>query len=346
MRWSKVHVEAISYELPEERVSSASIEARLAPVYDALRLEAGQLEALTGIRERRWWPPATSMSDAAARAGRKALEASRVPPEEIGAVIYGGVCRDNLEPATACAVAETLGVSPDAMVFDISNACLGMLNGVIDIANRIELGQIRAGIVVGAESAREIVERTIGRLTAEPTLEQLRLCLATFTGGSGASAIVLTDSSISDTGHRLLGGAALSAPVHHRLCRWGPTHGLLGDGPQVADTDASAVLVNGIELAKRTWSRFLETMKWRPSDLDKTICHQVGSGNRRTLLSTLGIPEERDFFTFPTLGNTGSTALPITASFAAEQGFLAPGDRVGFLGIGSGLNCMMLGLQW
>ena len=26
------------------------------------------------------------------------------------------------------------------MVFDVSNACLGMLNGMVDIANRIELG--------------------------------------------------------------------------------------------------------------------------------------------------------------------------------------------------------------
>jgi len=346
MRWSKVHLEAIAYELPQERIESASLERRLAPVYDALRLNVGQLEALTGIRERRYWPPDPVMSDVAARAGRKALDASGVRPEDIGAVIYGGVCRDNLEPATACAVAETLGVSEEAVIFDVSNACLGMLNGVVDIANRIELGQIRAGIVVGAESAREIVDQTIDRLLGQPTLDELRLCLATLTGGSAAAAIVLTDASISDTEHRLLGGAIQSAPRHHRLCRWGPTHGLLGDGPQRADTDSSAALTGGVELAERTWGAFLSELKWRSQDVDKVVCHQVGSGNRRALLPTLGIAEDRDFVSFPTLGNTGSAALPITAALAAEQGFLAPGDRVGLLGIGSGLNCLMLGLQW
>ena len=60
----------------------------------------------------------------------------------------------------------------------------------------------------------------------------------------------------------------------------------------------------------------------------------------------LGIPLEKDFSTFPYLGNMGTVSLPLTAALAEERGFLRPGDRVGFLGIGSGLNCMMLGLDW
>ena len=33
-------------------------------------------------------------------------------------------------------------------------------------------------------------------------------------------------------------------------------------------------------------------------------------------------------------------------TIAEERGFLERGDKVGFLGIGSGLNCLMLGFQW
>ena len=65
-------------------------------------------------------------------------------------LIYAGVCREQFEPATACAVAADLGISPDAAVYDLSNACLGVLNGIVDVANRIELGQCRAGLVVSA----------------------------------------------------------------------------------------------------------------------------------------------------------------------------------------------------
>jgi 3-oxoacyl-[acyl-carrier-protein] synthase-3 len=47
-----------------------------------------------------------------------------------------------------------------------------------------------------------------------------------------------------------------------------------------------------------------------------------------------------------TLGNTGSAALPLSLSRAVEAGFVRTGDKVALLGIGSGLNCLMLGLEW
>lgn len=346
MRWSRVCLESIAYQLPLERVSSSDLEERLAPVYDALRLAPGQLEALTGIRERRYWPPGTAMHEVATQAGERALQRAGISASELGAVIYAGVTRDKLEPATACAVADALGAPPEAWVYDISNACLGMLNAMVEIANRIELGQIQAGLVVAAESAREIVDETIERMNAEPSLETLRLCVATLTGGSAAAGIVLTDASISRTGRRIVGGTSLSAPEHHRLCTWGPASGLLGQTPQVANTDASALLVEGVSLGVRTFERFLAKLGWHPDDVDRVICHQVGAGNRRSMLKALGIPEEKDFSTFPTFGNTGTVALPMSLAMAAEQAFLTEGERVALLGIGSGLSSVMLGLSW
>jgi len=79
---------------------------------------------------------------------------------------------------------------------------------------------------------------------------------------------------------------------------------------------------------------------------DKVICHQVGASHRDSILKTLGIAEEKDFSTYPYLGNMGTVSLPLTAALAEEREFLRPGDRVGFLGIGSGLNCLMLGVEW
>ena len=46
------------------------------------------------------------------------------------------------------------------------------------------------------------------------------------------------------------------------------------------------------------------------------------------------------------LGNTGSVALPITAAMGIEQGHLRPGDRVAMMGIGSGINVVILGIDW
>ena len=78
-----------------------------------------------------------------------------------GALIHGSVCRDFLEPATACRVHHGLELPGECMIYDVSNACLGLLNGMIQVASMIELGQIRAGVVVGTECGRELVENTI-----------------------------------------------------------------------------------------------------------------------------------------------------------------------------------------
>lgn len=112
------------------------------------------------------------------------------------------------------------------------------------------------------------------------------------------------------------------------------------------ETDAPAVLEHGVALGVRTWRDFLAELDWSAESIDKVICHQVGTGHRIAVMKALGLPVERDFPTFEYLGNIGTVSLPITAALAAERGFLESGDRVGFLGIGSGLNCVMLGVEW
>jgi 3-oxoacyl-[acyl-carrier-protein] synthase-3 len=414
MNYSRVFIDAIGYELPPVVVTTDELEARLAPLYEALHIPHGQLEAITGIAERRWWEAGYPLTDGAVAAADKALAAADVRPAAIDALIYAGVCREHFEPATACGVAARLGVSPAAAVYDVSNACLGVLNGMLDIANRIELGQIRAGLVVSCESAREITDIMTERMLKARSMEVFKTSLATLTGGSGAVAVLLTDGSFSSAHRRrLLGGVTQSAPEHHDLCRWGIENLPGTDGQRTAPpatdsveatllntlhqrleallpaplaqrvealvlaalrqnlegilpsavtnriesllpvtftqfmaTDSISVLKHGVSLGLRTWGAFLQRVGWVKEQIDKVICHQVGAGHRDAILKTLGIPAEKDFCTYRYLGNIGTVSLPLTAALAEEREFLRPGDRVGFLGIGSGLNCLMLGIDW
>ena len=347
MKYSRVYLSALGYELGPEVVTSAELEERLAPVYQRLSIHPGQLEAWTGIAERRWWQPDARLSTGATAAARKALAKTAVQPADLGVVIYAGVCRENFEPATACAVADALGVKGGASVYDLSNACLGVLNGMLDIANRIELGQIRAGLVVSCETAREINEIVIARLLQGVAMDQFAEALATFTGGSGAVAMLLTDGSFGEArGHRLLGAVSQVAPEHHELCRWGliPSHG--AQQAQYMVTDSVSVLKYGVQLGRQTWQVFLGEMGWSPAQVDRVICHQVGSGHQDAILNSLQIPKEKDFTTYRFLGNMGTAALPVTAAIADKRGLLKAGQRVAFLGIGSGLTCLMMGLEW
>jgi acyl-CoA:acyl-CoA alkyltransferase len=347
MLYNNVSIAGFGYELAPNVITSDDLEKRLAALYEALHIQPGQLEALTGIAERRFWDPDFRLSEGAVLAGRKALAAAQIAPREIGLMIYGGVCREHLEPATACAVADGLGLGPDTHLYDVSNACLGVLNGMVQVANAIELGHIRAGLVVSCEAARQIVEATIRRLLSNPNMADFKEALATLTGGSGAVAVVLCHASLAPGGHRLLGGVARNATAHHRLCTWGLDGGLAsGGGSQMMRTDSVGVLKHGVALGIETFEAFRQTLSLPPGKPDKVICHQVGAAHQRTILDAFGIDASRDFATYRYLGNIGTVSLPITAAIADERRFLQAGDVVGLLGIGSGLNCLMLAVRW
>ena len=344
MRFENVCIESIAVALPEEVWTSADIEERLRPLYERLRLPFGRLELMSGIRERRFWPAGMRPSAASAAAGRAVLAKSALAPEQIEAFLHAAVSRDMLEPATATFAHHQIGLGPAAQVFDVSNACLGFLNSLVILAAMIESGQIRCGMVAAGEHARPLMERTLQHLLGTPLdRNQIKPFFANLTIGSGAAAaIVCHRSMVQGRPHRLLGGVCLAATEHSNLCQ-GDAAG--GDGLEMR-TDSEQLLVAGVGVAQRAWAQFREETGWTEASVDRFICHQVGAAHRRRLYEGLGLDLARDYSTFATLGNMGSVSLPATLVQAVESGAIVPGNRVGLLGIGSGINCMMLALEW
>ncbi len=341
MRFEHVCVESLALALPDEIWTSAQLEERLRPLYERLKLPAGRLELMTGIRERRMWPVGTRASDASAAAGRAALAQSHFPVGQIGLFVHAAVSRDMLEPATASFAHRKLGLPESAQVLDVSNACLGFLNALTLAAGLIESGQIRGAMVVSGENGRPLVEQTVRLLLEQPlSRNEIKPYFANLTIGSGAVAAILChDSLVQGRPHRLRGGIARAATRHSELCQ-GDTYAAES---LVMQTDSEQLLIAGVELAQATWSEFVRE---QGAGFDRFICHQVGSVHRRKLYQALGLDLARDFSTFETLGNTGSVALPGTLAAAIAAAAVREGDRVGLLGIGSGLNCLMLALEW
>jgi 3-oxoacyl-[acyl-carrier-protein] synthase III len=346
MQYRHVCFESLGYSLPEEVVTSDQIEAQLAPLYRRLRLPEGRLELMSGIRERRLWPRGMKPSDQSIVSGRRAIEAAGIDPSLIGCLIHGSVCRDHLEPATACRVHSALGLPQSCQVYDVSNACLGLLSGVLQVANLIELGQIQAGLVVGTEDSRALLESTIGQLNADDTLtrETVKLAFASLTIGSASAAILLVHRDISQTGNRLTSAAVRAHTSHHELCQGG--HDGTSAGTILMQTDSERLLAEGLATGAATFNDFLAASQWSRHELHRSICHQVGGTHRKLMLQSLGLPPGRDYVTYPWLGNTGSVALPVTLALAVEDGFIQPHELVALLGIGSGINSVMVGVQW
>ena len=341
MQYQRVCLEALGYTLPDEVVTTDELEYRLAPIYERLQLPHGRLELMTGIRERRFFPPGTLPGTIDVESGEKAILASGIDRQEIGALVHGSVCRDFLEPATACQVHHRLHLPADCMIYDISNACLGILSGVIQVVNMIELGQIRAGLVLGTECGRPLVENTIKRLNEDQSITRrdVKSLIASLTIGSGSVAILLCAEQLSHTNNSLIAAKVLAHTEHHQLCR---SEGL----ESFMHTDSEQLLHAGIATGVATFSQFLEETCWKSDEIDKTICHQVGVAHRKLLFDALDLEPKSDFSSFDRLGNTGAVALPLTLALAIEAGHVQPDDRLALLGIGSGINCQMFGIQW
>ena len=119
----------------------------------------------------------------------------------------------------------------------------------------------------------------------------------------------------------------------------GNTNGLM------METRSEELLKAGVELVTQTWSVFLEELNWRNDSFNKLVGHQVGVAHRNAILDSIKVSKDKDYSTFETLGNTGSSAL-VTLMKAYEDNFISKSDNIALLGIGSGLSTVMLGVEW
>ena len=297
-------------------VTSAEIDEALADTYARLDVRPGLLEGLAGIVERRWWPEDVTFADAAAMAGAKALADAGIEAKRVGLLIDTSVSRGHLEPSAAVDVHHQLD------------------NGMHLAGTLIDAGQIDYAIIVDGEGSRGLHERTIERLQRpETTVADIFENFASLTLGSGGAAMVLGRASEHPEGHRFIGGVSRAATEHHRIC--------VGDMNQMR-TDSRALLEAGLELSAATWQEGCESFDW--TDLDCYVIHQVSSVHTQAVTAALGIDPARVPMTFPRYGNIGPASIPFTLAQQVDN--LRGGDRIGCLGIGSGLNASVIEIAW
>ena len=344
IQFSQVCLDTFGYELPPRVISSEQIEERLLPLYNRLRLPRGRLELMSGIKERRLWLDGTKPREAAVLAGNRVLEAAGIDRREIECLIFTSVSRDMMEPATASFVHDKLGLSSKALIFDISNACLGFLDGMVMLANMIELGQVSNGLLVSGETAEHLLESTLNTLQNDTLLTRkgFKPAFASLTIGSGSVGLYMRRTVDNEDRPRLVHGAWRSNTAHSDLCHGG-SH---GGGTILMATDSEELLHRGVDTAFETWELFCQKPGWQERDVDRFFCHQVGSAHAKLLFEKLRLQADKNFQTLEFLGNVGSVSAPITMAMAMEQGAFRFGQKGALLGIGSGINCMMLGVEW
>jgi len=316
-------------------VTSGELDERLVDVYRRTRLRGGLLEGLVGIRERRRWAEGQSFVDGAVAAAQAALASSGVPAGDIGLLINTSLSREWLEPSTAVVIHDALGLSPSCQNFDVTNACLGFMNGIEIAAAMIDGGLIDYALVVASEDCAPVQESTISRLAADvATSRDVMAEFAALTLGSGAAAMVLGRASEHPDGHRVVAAVSRAATQHHRLC--------VGNNDTMI-TDLKGLLDAGLELSTDLWQEAAVDFGWAQG-MDRYFIHQISQVHTEALCQRLDIDPTLVPRTFPEYGNIGPASVPFT--LAGHREGLEPGDRILLMGIGSGLNASCLEITW
>lgn len=321
-------------EAPEV-ITSTWIDEQLVETYERTGVKPGTLEQLAGIQTRRWWPRDVTFEQAAAKAGRVAIDTSGVDPERIGMLISTSVSKHHLEPSVACAVHYELELPTGCLNFDVGNACLGFMNGMQIAATAIDSGAIDYALVVDGEGSRPVQEATIARLQQSTTeAADVYAEFASLTLGSGAAAAVLCRQSDHPDAHRVIGGVSMANTQHNKLC--------VGDLDRM-QTDTHELLLAGLDLGETAWKHAGHDFDWEVG-MDWYIAHQISQVHTKLMSERLSVDPDRIPLTFPHLGNVGPAAIPITLAGVADQ--IEVGERVLCMGIGSGLNTSYTEIVW
>ena len=345
-----VCIESFATLFLNTEVTSAEIEDKLSGFYTRLGIPFGTLEKLSGIKTRYLWKSEVMPTTVGTEVVRKALDGVGFDKEHIRALFNCSVTRDYFEPSNACLIHNNLKMTEDALVMDITNACIGFSDGILALGNLIESGLVKAGILVSPENTNRIIESSLKHLEREPNLgrEDLIRILPTFTLGCGAVAYVLCHDSIATKKHRILGAVTRSASQFSDLCAGNGDYYMAQTEEivPIMSTESSKLISSAAKVGAKVWKDASQLLGWTSDDVQHIFCHQVGRQVNNAFYKEMGLDVAKEYTIYQKYGNLVSAAMPSALALGAEDKGMKAGDKVLLTAFGSGLNAIFIGVQW
>lgn len=274
----------------------------------------------TGIRERHIAAEGEFTSDLAVAAGRAALDAADLQPNDIDLLLVATTTPDLVFPSTACIVQSKLGMTNGKPAFDLQAVCSGFLYALTVADQFIKCGSARNVLVVGAE--------TLSRITDWSDRGNCILW------GDGAGAVVLGASS--EPG--IISTHIHADGRHKDLLRTttGASTGMAE--PPLMRMEGNAVFKMAVNTLDRIVDETLEANGLQKTDIDWLVPHQA---NIRIIAATakkLGMGMEQVVTTVAHHGNTSAASVPLAFDVAVRDGRIQRGQTVLMEAFGGGFT--------
>jgi len=293
------------------------------------------IQSRTGIQERRIAGADESTASLAIDASFRALETANISPADVDLIIVSTSSPEHIFPATAALVQDGIG-AVRAGAFDLLAACTGFIYALNMGAQAIRTGSIKTVLVIGSE--------TLSRFT---NWEDRNTCILF---GDGAGAFVLQASE--NPGGVLSGvmradgsgGDLLSVPAGGSKI---PTsEQTVQDGLHFMQMNGREVFRFATRVMAQATREAADQAGFELDALDWIIPHQA---NRRIIVSaarSLKISLDQFVINVERFGNTSTASIPLATVEALEDERIKPGNKIVFMGFGSGLTWGALAVEW
>ncbi|KAF0959573.1 MULTISPECIES: beta-ketoacyl-ACP synthase III [Rhodococcus] len=282
------------------------------------------IQSRSGIRNRRFAAEDENVVTMSIEAGRKAIEASGIDPEQIGVVIVATSTYLLLTPPAAALVADALGTNgPGA--FDLGGGCAGFCTALTVASDLVRGGSVDYALVVGVEKMS---------ITTDPTDRSTR-----FIFGDGAGAVVVGKSDVAGIGPVEWGSDGSQADAIVQDLDWyeyittpGATR------PYIKMAGTAVFRWAAFEMGKVAL-RAVEKAGMSVDDLDAFVPHQANSRITEVIARSMklpeGVPVSDDI---AESGNTSAASVPLAMEEMLQSGATKPGDTALLLAFGAGLS--------
>ncbi|MEM8640860.1 MAG: beta-ketoacyl-ACP synthase III [Cyanobacteria bacterium P01_G01_bin.54] len=282
----------------------------------------------TGIQERHLNVPGDTLSELAAKAGRRAMAMARLNPHDLDLIILATSTPDDLFGSAAQVQAHL--DAPQAAAFDLTAACSGFVFGLVTAAQFIRTGVYRNILLIGADVLSRWVDWSD------------RTTCVLF--GDGAGAVVLEASPDQDDllGFSLQTDGSLNPHLNLDFRGWGQT---LTEQINADFGNFKTITMNGREVYRFAVAQvpkvILKTLKESDrtvDDIDWLILHQANQRIMAAVAERLELPPEKVISNVAHYGNTSAASIPLALDEAVRAGQIQPGQTVVISGFGAGLS--------
>lgn len=294
----------LGHYAPARRVPNAEIEARLG-------LDAGWIEARTGIRARRWAEPDEALTDIAAKAGEMALTRGGIDPASIALTILATSTPDHLLPPSAPLLAYKLGLTASGAI-DMAGACAGFLYA-LTFADAFVKAHAAPVLVVAAN----ILSRRINFSDRGSAI--------LFSDAAGAVLLQPTARAAGIAGVSLASHGAgydlIKIPAGGSRKPFSADIG--ADETLMVIADGRAVFTEAVGMMARTAREALDRAKLGITAVDHWVPHQANARIMEATRKQLGIAPGQLVSSVAEFGNSSAASIPFTWSHeAAARGIV------------------------